>query len=225
MASQMILDATKEALAERFDANLLQPDMIKSGLKRVINAFDHEPYPILSNASGNISPFHWGLVPPNWKKEPQAIWHLTYKAKLEYLDRKYTWKHIQSNRCIVPATAYFEYHWNDPKGKSKTKYRISSSQTKIFGLAGLFSIWKDPFGNTLPTFAICTTTGNETMKFVHNKDIAKDFYRMPVMLNISDERHWLDSSIYPSEFAYPSYQPNLVAEPCPGEDGVQIQLF
>ncbi|MBD3582204.1 SOS response-associated peptidase [Flavobacterium selenitireducens] len=226
MASSKAIEVSLGALSERFGADVMQRQTVLSALNREINAFDHEPYPILTNASPTtLTPFRWGIVPPDWTKDPDSIWHLTYKAKLEYLNRRYAWKNIQRNRCIVPATAYFEYHWNDPKGKSKTKFRIESADSKIFGIAGLYATWKDGSGQELHTYAICTTTGNDVMKFVHNKDIEKDFYRMPIMLNKADERDWLDERIPATDFAFPAYKPNLRAEPCPGENGIQTTLF
>ena len=222
MFSRMQLCATPGQVAAHFkvrvsDHNLFCPaDMI--------SAFDHGFHPIIRTSEPDFltEEYHWGLVPPDWNKPPDAIWNHTISAKLEYLNKRYSWQKIAMNRCIIPATAYYEYHWNDQKGKSKTRFAITSTESRIFALAGLYAeCIQDE--QVLRTFAVCTTVGNETMKFVHNKDAARNYSRMPVMLNRGDEKEWLNPEIDYLEFGYPNYNPKLTAEPQSG--GVQGSLF
>lgn len=225
MFSRMQLLASDTELLQRFEINTacLQPFIPKSE----ISGFEHALQPVLLRNGDNLicEQYRWGLVPPDWRKVASAIWNHTISAKLEYICKRYAWQKVAQSRCLVPATAYFEYHWNDLKGSSKTKYSIESAEDCIFGLAGLYSHWIDPNGNELKTFAICTTQANEVMEFIHNKDAAKNYHRMPVMLNVKDEMDWLDTSIPFMEFAYPNYKPNLVAYPMINNDNIQTTLF
>jgi len=218
----MQLLATPHEVAKRFGVGFFNALNFKPAA--VITAFDHLAHPIITNENATAADcsYHWGLVPPDWNKPPEAIWNRTISAKLEYLDRRYSWKQVTQNRCLIPATAYFEYHWNDPKGKWKTRYIIRSNETPIFALAGLYSQWEKE-GKLLHTFAVCTTVGNDIMRFVHNKDAARDYFRMPVMLNADDEREWLDARNHHLDFAYPNYRPNLFAQA--ETDGFQGILF
>ena len=182
-------------------------------------AFDHPTSPIIRTETPDIinTKYTWGLIPSNWSKDYHEIWNSTYNAKLEELHMKYSYKDITHQRCLVPVTSYFEHHWNDPKGKSKTLYEIIHPDEEIFALAGLYSTYVNYDGTVMNTYTVITTNANERMKFVHNKDAQIDYHRMPLMLNPEDERSWLDTKIPCLDFSYPNYQPRLIAEPVAGE--------
>jgi putative SOS response-associated peptidase YedK len=223
MFSRMQLNATLEDTARHFGVE--QDLYAKFEPANMISAFDHQYHPSITchNPSKLTLDYRWGLVPPDWKKEPDDIWNHTISAKLEYLNKRYSWRQVSINRCLIPVTAYYEYHWNDAKGKSKTRFIIKSADYPIVALAGLYSDWLFR-GELLHTFAVCTTDGNDIMKFVHNKDAAKDYSRMPVMLNHGDEPYWLNPNIPALDFAYPNYGANLVALPDTGLSN-QVTLF
>jgi putative SOS response-associated peptidase YedK len=225
MFSRMQLLASTVDIASRFNTDVLDSKPILP--KSEISGFDHALQPIILQSGTQLicSDSHWGLVPPDWRKAPEEIWNHTISAKLEYISKRYSWQKVSNNRCLVPATAYFEYRWNDPKGNSKTKYIIKDTSEELFALAGLFSVWRTPEGNLLRSFAVCTTMANETMEFVHNKDAAKNYHRMPVLLNREDEASWLDTSIPYMDFAYPNYRPSLTAAPTDDNPTGQTTLF
>lgn len=54
-----------------------------------------------------------------------------------------------------------------------------------FAMAGIWESWKDAEGRPLHTFSIITTDANSMMKEIH--------HRMPVILQASDEKKWLNS--------------------------------
>lgn len=212
--------------AKRFKA-ALDTDNSGIGPQLQISAFDHAPHPIVRTETPYLlsTDYRWGLIPPDWNKDPKDIWNNTVNARLETLEDKYAWRLVSENRCLIPVTGYYEHHWNDARGKSKTKFIIHHSDTEIFALAGLYASWESKSGEMYHTYTVCTTTGNDIMKFVHNKDAATGNFRMPVMLNPEDERQWLDTSIHHMDFSYPNYQPKLVAFPYDGEPAVQTGLF
>lgn len=71
----------------------------------------------------------------------------------------------------------------------------------------MYSNWLNPStGDLLHTYTILTTEADKTMQYIHNHK-----KRMPVMLKKIDEKKWLDDSISIKDFAYPNYQPNLIA--------------
>ena len=189
-------------------------------------AYDHPSAPILSNDNpDSISLKKWGVIPPTWKKPKEEIWNGTINAKLEYFEKRYAWKEITHQRCLVPTSEYYEYHWNDPKGKTKTLYKIEHQEEKLFSLAGLWSEWVSEEGEVFKTYTIVTTEANEIMRFVHNKDAQIDYHRMPLMLNPEDEREWLDPNNHYNDFGYPNYKPRLAATPLEPLPPAQLALF
>ena len=54
----------------------------------------------------------------------------------------------------------------------------------MFGLAGLYDVWKSPNGHELTTCTIITCQPNAVLAPIHN--------RMPVILLPDDEDAWLD---------------------------------
>lgn len=220
----MQLLANTESISRRFE--LSHDNNSSFSAVEEISGFEHAIHPIVTNINPSaISQYQWGLIPPDWKKQPEAIWNHTISAKLEYLDKRYAWSKVSQNRCLIPVTAYYEFHWNDQKGKSKIKYIIKNAEENIFALAGLYSEWTGADGITVRTFAVCTTVANKIMEFIHNKDASKNYHRMPVMLNRDTEREWLNNSIPYLDFAFPNYQPKLMAAPAKIEPGGQMALF
>jgi putative SOS response-associated peptidase YedK len=223
MFSRMQFIADASALSKRFSASLPPDFKIRED---EVTGFEHRPHPLIRTATPGTFDvdYRWGIVPPDWQKNPQEIWNHTISAKLEYLEKRNSWRQVSANRCLIPVTGFYEFHWNDPKGKSKTKYIIRSADETIFALAGLYSQWLDRGGIPLRTFAACTTPANPLMAFIHNKDAARNYHRMPVVIRRGDEAKWLDPDIPAMRFAFPGYQAPLVADIVGGQNG-QPELF
>jgi putative SOS response-associated peptidase YedK len=59
-------------------------------------------------------------------------------------------------------------------------------------MAGLYSRWKSPQGEVVPTYAIVTTAANSVVSTVHE--------RMPVILRREDEAMWLDPDLKDADY-------------------------
>ena len=131
----------------------------------------------------HIMPMRWQLV-PRWSKELTSKYPM-FNARSETLTEKPSFKQlVKSNRCILPATAFFE--WKEVAGqKKKTKYRINVPSKKVFGLAGLYDTWDDKKGTLIYSCTIITLDANDFMKNLHD--------RMPLILNKEDYATWLSS--------------------------------
>jgi putative SOS response-associated peptidase YedK len=131
-----------------------------------------------------LSLMKWGLI-PSWAKDP-SIGSKMINARAEGIESKPSFKKpLRYQRCIIPASAFFE--WKGNPG-AKAKYRIARKDGDLFGFAGLYEHWRDP--NTdgeLTTCTIITTQPNELVAPIHT--------RMPVILLPEDEDHWLDPDI------------------------------
>lgn len=205
MCYQIQLNTGVKEIAKRFKKVITNPDGIV--FSDGINGFAFEPTPIITieNPALVSTDFSWGLIPA-WSKD-DAIKKNTLNAKIETLSEKPSFRDVISNRCLVLATGYYEWRWNDAKGKSKDKYEIHSAENEIFTFAGIYSIWRNPHtGFEVKTFSIITTQANETMSYVHNMK-----KRMPIMLRQEDESSWLDLLTPYEQFSFPNYDAKLIA--------------
>ncbi|MBL6931432.1 MAG: SOS response-associated peptidase [Rhodospirillales bacterium] len=110
---------------------------------------------------------HWGIPAP-WDGKPLI------NARSETLLHKQTFKPLLGNRCVVPASAYFEWRKD---GKKRLKNRIFLKDEPIMGFAGLMS---DNY------FTIITCKSSASIAHIHD--------RMPVILPESSEEHWCDNT-------------------------------
>jgi putative SOS response-associated peptidase YedK len=182
--------------------NVLQSDFI--------NGFSYPNLPILLDNKQEIitTNFTWGLLPTNRDKDFRKS---TLNARVETLEDKVSFAPSINNRCLVIVSAYYDWHWNDPVGKSKTKNEIHSLVDEIFYLAGIYNTWKDKSGELWNTYSIVTTEANDLMKYIHNRKEAEGDQRMPIHIKREDEKAWLDAKNNPLDFAYPNYNPPLIS--------------
>jgi len=134
-----------------------------------------------------LSVFRWGLV-PWWAKDPK-IGARAFNAKAETVGDKPMFRGaIESQRCIVPADAFYEWAPATGGGRSRRKqpWCFKASSSGLLLLAGVWEQWR-PHGNKsaepLRTCAILTTEANEVVGPVHD--------RMPVLLAEEDLDEWL----------------------------------
>lgn len=95
-------------------------------------------------------------------------------ARAETLTERPTFRPLLANRCLVPATAYFEWRRD---GRARLKNRIAPADGHPFAFAGLF---------TQGFFAIITCAPAPAVRHVHA--------RMPVILDEAGEEDWIDGA-------------------------------
>ncbi len=148
--------------------------MIKAG-----EIFPTDVFPVLTCSDGvkGIGLFKWGF--PNYKGGQVVI-----NARSETLTEKSMFKGpFMSHRCLVPASAFFE--WKQVDGKKK-KYIIRSQEAELFYMAGLYEGFIDKNGHAFTGFVIITAPAGAKMSALHD--------RMPVILTDRDEMNrWLDN--------------------------------
>lgn len=196
---------TKLALAveNRFQATIEKMDLFQ--IQDESNGFTFPKNPIITDEKPTlIQHYNWGLI-PSWSKD-EDIKRLTLNARIETIAEKPSFKNSIYKRCLVIANGFYEWQWQDSKGKNKIKYEIGIGNDDLFAFAGIYSQWINQLtGEIKDTYSIVTTQANTLMAEIHNTK-----QRMPVILKPEDESKWLHHEPM-AQFAFP-YEVNLVAK-------------
>ena len=113
---------------------------------------------------GQIEMLRWGLE-NSWDGKPLI------NARSETLAKKKTFIPLLENRCLVPASAYFEWRKD---GQQKIKTHIAPVDRDLIAFAGLFDDDR---------FTIITCVPSSAIAHIHG--------RMPVILERQCEQDWL----------------------------------
>jgi putative SOS response-associated peptidase YedK len=209
MCGRYDLNATALELAARFAAKLAAGSDsgvaattvaadVNAGWRSRYNIAPRQSNPVVVRQGGGhnqLELMQWGLV-PSWSRDPKLPYS-TINARAETITSKPTFrKPLATQRCLVPATGYFE--WVQGAGNASVKqgnrgkqpYRIRllgeemDRADSIFAFAGLYDLWHGPGGQELRTYTIVTTEANVALSAIHS--------RMPVILPRDAEGAWLD---------------------------------
>lgn len=165
MCSQFQINSTIEKVALKFNVLASRNKHNLTIGKPLVRPTDTAPVITTSNT---ITSLKWGLQ-TGWGSK------LIINARAETLLKKAFFNPLVTNRCIIPATSYYEWR---KAGKSKIKTEIKLDKKNIFGFAGLHNN-KD--------FTIITCAPHDSIKHIHN--------RMPVILNDLSTQEWLSKSL------------------------------
>ncbi len=161
MCSRYELGEGPAAMVRRFDLPKPPPTWPANELRPTNRA------PVILDDGGGrraVLP-RWGL-PATWDNKPLI------NARAETLSERKTFRPLLGNRCLVPATAYFEWRKD---GRHKRKNRIAPADGGLFAFAGLVD------GDH---FTIITCAPAPGIAHIHN--------RMPVILAGDGEAQWLE---------------------------------
>lgn len=161
---------------------------------RVAQAYPKWPVIVSSNGQWQLRKFEWGVIPP-YMKTPEEVkkgrkWMVNARSE-KIMDNKTYWGRIRQQRCLVPATGFFE-HREIPGWKNKVPYYVKMKDCDMFFIAGLYNYSHLPDVETgeLPgTFTVITRDANEIMRKIHNG--GDNAGRMPLMLPNSLAKEWL----------------------------------
>jgi putative SOS response-associated peptidase YedK len=130
-------------------------------------------------AKNELAAMRWGLV-PSWDKGPDKGGHHPINARSEgLLDSPMFRPLIQGQRCLIPASGFFE--WKSQR-KEKIPYYIHRKDDDWMAFAGLYDLWTRE-DKVLFSCTIVTTWPNSVVAPLHN--------RMPAILLRKDESQWL----------------------------------
>ncbi|MCJ8323125.1 MAG: SOS response-associated peptidase [Rhizobiales bacterium] len=125
----------------------------------------------------------WGFV-ADWMKAPPA--RLILNARAETVLYKPMFRGaIEQNRCIIPASGWYE--WKTIKGVKQPFYLrrdMSKSNNSLMGFAGIYSRFMAADGSEIDTMAILTREAVGHVRQVH--------HRMPCILPQDGFDEWLN---------------------------------
>ena len=165
MCSQFQINSTIEKVALKFNVLASRNKHNLTIGKPLVRPTDTAP---VITESNTITSLKWGLQ-TGWGSK------LIINARAETLLKKAFFNPLVNNRCIIPATSYYEWR---KAGKSKIKTEIKLDKKNIFGFAGL---------HNNKNFTIITCAPHDSIKHIHN--------RMPVILNDLSTQEWLSKSL------------------------------
>lgn len=155
MCSRFEVDVRPRELARRYGFDDL-PAGFTTGEVRPTD-------PALVIDAGGARVLRWGIS-VTWDDKPLI------NARAETLAQKPTFRPLLGNRCIVPASAYFEWRRD---GARRLKNRIAPADRGVMAFAGLHDGGR---------FVIITSAPAADIAHIHD--------RMPVVLASGAESHW-----------------------------------
>ena len=159
-------------------------DDIDAFFPMIFNASPGMDLPVItSEQPKKIQKKRWGLI-PSFAKDP-TIGQKMINARSETIQEKPSFrKSFQNNRCLIPATGFFEWKKVD---RNKQPYFIHLNDSELFSFAGIWSQWIDPKTDTaIDSFSIVTKEAEESIRDIHK--------RMPVMLHPNEKSIWLEQN-------------------------------
>src|SRR5439155_23796391 len=150
MCGRYDLDATAEELAARFGVPLRDVSVpVAAGVTAHVNNVivgwrpryniaprQHNPV-VMRDGSGHgqLELMQWGLVPA-WSREARVAYS-TINARAETVASKPAFrKPLATQRCLVPATGYFEWAQLNKMNREKQPYRIGLRSESTHGAKG-----------------------------------------------------------------------------------------
>ncbi|MCI1218308.1 MAG: SOS response-associated peptidase [Bifidobacterium crudilactis] len=126
----------------------------------------------------HIAPAQWNLI-PTWSRTPQLTYP-THNARIESILDKKTFSHsAETQRCIIPASGYYEW---DAK---KHPHYFTNPDAVPLSIAGLFTWWRAHEHEAwVLTATILTREAAGAAAAVH--------HRMPVLIATEMIQPWLD---------------------------------
>lgn len=184
MCGRYFLDINEGELKRILSSEIIIPEEFYENFKAG-EVFPTNKAPIITSEHGAILA-KWGF--PMGNKKDMVI-----NARSENLrDRMMFRDIVDTQRCIVPASAYFEWKKILDGGEEEGRYIIEKEDSILY-MAGLYDTFSDNYtqlslledsGNTdYLAFTIITKDANDVLSNIH--------HRMPLILNKNQAEDWL----------------------------------
>ncbi len=236
MCGRFVLAISGEAIAASMGAAPLLPAFVEAlaAWQPRWNIAPSSVIPVVRAASEGrreLLLMRWGLVPA-WASDATMGQRLT-NARADSIAIKPAFRDAwRRRRCLIPATAWYEWQ-AQPDGGRKRPYAFASSSGEPLALAGIWEHWvrrerqrdaapvvtepslfdalpphaerADADEDAILSIAIITTEANACVGSVHD--------RMPVLIAPEDRDRWLHATDAPSDLLRPAPADHLRSWP------------
>ena len=180
-------------MRDAFDiATDLRRDVDWKALMPRYNIAPTDQIPVIFEKDGErrVEPMRWGLIPfraANMRgrsalDEKGKSINTPINARAETVHSHGSFKRsFEKRRCLIQAGGFYE--WKRQDG-TKLPHWIHLKDRPWMGFAGVYTWWKSPEAEWVPSCTIITTSPNSFMEPIHD--------RMPVILTEGAYDIWLD---------------------------------
>ncbi|TGM04715.1 DUF159 family protein [Leptospira yasudae] len=183
MCGRYSLNASASQVIEYYNLRY-ETDQIRREFREEKEVFPTKVEPVIQDINGSrtVIHTHWGLknVEVNGKILKSTVINATFEKIKSY--SKWA-KGLEGNRCIIPATEYWE--WSETVPKPNNRFRMYLENHELLSFAGLNVPFKDSDGILKIGFVIVTMPANEHVSQVH--------HRQPGLIRKEDFDAWLDN--------------------------------
>lgn len=141
----------------------------------------------LDSSKISLATVSWGLIAPwlNDLNEAKGSQSRAINARSESIHEKPTFRSaFKSTRCLIPVEGYYEWATSLGKFAPKQPFYISARNGKQLPVAGIWSSWRAPSGDTIQSASIITQEAQGHLAEIHS--------RMPVFMPHDRWNQWLD---------------------------------
>lgn len=142
----------------------------------------------------------WGLIPLFARGAEAALPNFTARVETVRTSATFGPAWRRGQRCLVPATGFYEWQAQPPDWQATTAYFITvADQAIAFAMAGIWDHYTDGQGVTVRSCNILTMQANALMRDIHNSTfesgkrelIPEQLRRMPAILRPEEHEAWL----------------------------------
>lgn len=160
------------------DLTLEERDLLHEEYYKYYPSYNIAPtqdVPIMTTV-GSVELAKWWLI-PSYSEEFKVGQYSMFNKKSEELDKPYWKKLLNSQRCVIPFTGFYE--WKKLDKTTKIPYYIYACEDALLWMAGLYDDWVNKeTGEVKRSCTILMMDPNDFMREIHN--------RMPVFLDPKD---------------------------------------
>lgn len=171
-------------------------DIKDKEIDKIVSELDKELYGDISTAEicpSMIAPIitRQGVASAKWGFSKMNYKGMVINARAESLHDRIMFKRlVNSNRCIVPASGFFEWDKKTSKAGYRNKYLFRKTDSILY-MAGLYDAFYDESrqlslfdkAEEQLSYVIITVKANEYMDGIHD--------RMPLIFTKSEAERWL----------------------------------
>ena len=144
----------------------------------------------LDNDHRALTTLSWGMIGP-WLtniQDARSSQSRAINARSESIHEKPTFRHaFKSTRCLIPAQGYYEWATAFGKYSPKQPFYITAKDRTQLPIAGIWSSWSAPNGETIESASIITQAAQGELVEIHS--------RMPVFMPRDRWNEWLSPHV------------------------------